>query len=599
MNYKQMIGFGLILLLILPSLAKAEKEKKLSSKISNVTVFLNGAQVYRKGYFSASAGITHLVFENLTANLDPKSLQASGTGQFLILDVKHNIDYPEPGTTTKGKVSQSILQRMTRLNDSLVEIDFDLADLRDQRGVLEQERKLLLNHPAIQGQEQLPDSVRFEKPIERLDASLQFFRQRYLDINKELSVIKRKEYRINRLKNKVNARLAELNNYKYQVENPSRQAADPIHQVIVTISAKAPVSGSVKINYVVNHAGWMPSYDLRAEAYGKPVALTYKARVYQNTGVDWKGVKLRLSTNNPNQNHRKPDLSTWYVNYNRPDVAFKEQRMLEKQTLNLRDEITDEDDKVASSNEISLDYQYDAYGSGTSTTLTDAGALLQKPAPPPQAQYAVSQVMQTMTNAEFDIPMPYTIDSDNEQHLVVVQHTTLPTEYLHYVVPKLDQDAFLVARVTDWEELNLLPAKANIYYQSTYVGETSLNPQNLDDTLLLDLGRDRSIRVSREKRSDETEEHNLKGVKERIIAYEITVKSNKSTPVKVMIEDQVPVSRTDEIEVDVKETDGARLTESSGKLVWEFQLEGRKTRSMEFIYSIEYDKEKNLLGANL
>lgn len=582
--------------------AKAEKEKKVKSKIKNVTVFLNGAQVYRKASFSIGAGTTHLIFENLTANLDPKSLQASGTGKFLILDVKHNIDYPQPGVVAARKLPADMVRKMARLQDSLIEIDFDLADLREQRGVLEQERNLLLNHPAIKGQEQLPDSVRFENPIGRLDQSLQFFRQRYLDINLALSKIKRKEHGLNREKSALNASLTELNNYKHQVENPMKQSLPPNHQVIVTVSADQPVSGGLTINYVVNSAGWFPSYDLRAEAYGKPVSLTYKARVYQNTGVDWSGVKLRLSTNNPNENHRKPDLSTWYLNYYAPVVQRQYERkdtevaLRESGVSNLEEEVV-ELDYSSNTNEtplVNTDYSYQ-----NSNNIAYSGAVKLAPPPPPVAQVAVGQVLQTMTNAEFDIPLPYTIASDNEQHLVVVQHKTLPTEYLHYAVPKLDQNAFLLARVTDWEELNLLPAKANIYYQSTYIGETNINPDALNDTLVLELGRDRSVRVSREKRSDETEEHNFKGSKERTIAYEITVRSNKKSPVTVLIEDQIPVARGNDIEVALTENDGARYFEKNGRLEWEFELEGGVSKSLEFVYTIEYDKEKTLLGANL
>ncbi|MBK7970688.1 MAG: DUF4139 domain-containing protein [Bacteroidetes bacterium] len=73
---------------------------------------------------------------------------------------------------------------------------------------------------------------------------------------------------------------------------------EPLHQVVVTVSAEAPVSGTVDINYMVTEAGWIPSHDLRSTSPSEPVQLTYSAVVYQNTGEDWDDVNLKLSTSN-------------------------------------------------------------------------------------------------------------------------------------------------------------------------------------------------------------------------------------------------------------------------------------------------------------
>ena len=76
----------------------AEKERKVKSKINNVTVFLQGAQIQRKGRFNLEKGITKLVFEGITQNFNKNSIQAKGRGNFIILDVSHNVFYPIPET---------------------------------------------------------------------------------------------------------------------------------------------------------------------------------------------------------------------------------------------------------------------------------------------------------------------------------------------------------------------------------------------------------------------------------------------------------------------------------------------------------------------
>src|SRR5436190_20050737 len=102
-----------------------------------------------------------------------------------------------------------------------------------------------------------------------------------------------------------------------------------------------------------------------------------------------------------------------------------------------------------------------------------------------------------MTNVEFDIKLPYSIPSDGQRHLLAIQSKELPAMYRHFLVPRLDREAFLVASVTGWESLNLLPGSANIFFEGTYVGQTVLNPAVLNDTLNLSMGRDHGVTISR------------------------------------------------------------------------------------------------------
>ena len=90
---------------------------------------------------------------------------------------------------------------------------------------------------------------------------------------------------------------------------------EPVHEAWVTVSADEPVTGTVELSYMVSNAGWTPSYDLRSAGTSQPVALTYKANVFQGTGEDWNDVLLKLSTGNPNRSSIKPELPVWYLNY--------------------------------------------------------------------------------------------------------------------------------------------------------------------------------------------------------------------------------------------------------------------------------------------
>jgi hypothetical protein len=68
-------------------------EKTTDSKITNVTVFLNKAQVTREVKTRAEAGKTNLVITGLTSQLDPQSIQVSGKGNVVILGISHRQNY--------------------------------------------------------------------------------------------------------------------------------------------------------------------------------------------------------------------------------------------------------------------------------------------------------------------------------------------------------------------------------------------------------------------------------------------------------------------------------------------------------------------------
>ena len=113
--------------------------------------------------------------------------------------------------------------------------------------------------------------------------------------------------------NRMNLRLNDLKAYNQQ-QNPVQPAKSPIPQIVVVVSCDAAVNGNIEISYMVNNAGWSPSYDLKTTGIDQPVQLIYKADVWQNTGEDWENSKLRLSTITPSDNNVKPVLPVFYLN---------------------------------------------------------------------------------------------------------------------------------------------------------------------------------------------------------------------------------------------------------------------------------------------
>lgn len=532
-------------------------EKKVKSSIKNVTVFTQGAQVFRTGSITLTPGITQVILTGISPQVNPSSIQAGGKGNFVVLDVKHKVEYPEPPAPEASKLPAAILLEIKFLEDSVSELAFDNSELEDKKSALLMEKDMILKNKLSKG-EGKSDSLAV------LKQAMEFFRVKLDDINTQLNRISRKEKKNKLIEERITARLSDLRTYKAKEEDPKKYAPD--NQIIITVSADETVAGVIEASYMVTTAGWVPSYDLRSGSALAPMQLTYKANVYQNTGEDWNDVKLKLSTSNPNKGNIKPELPVWYLNYyvHKPAALYKGAR--EGSTLNA---VTD------------------AYKS--KKDMDEVNELS-----PAQSAANYSQLIETMTNVEFNIKLDYTIPSDGTNHMVSVKTADLPARYYHYVVPKLESEAFLLAKITGWEELNLLPGNANVFYEGTYVGATVLNPSVINDTLQLALGRDIGLVITRTKMPVKESNKILGNDITKTIAYEIRMKNNKSRTINLMVEDQVPVSQNKDIKVELKEKGKADYNESLGLLKWTLNVDPKESKTIKFAYDVTFNKDMPL-----
>jgi uncharacterized protein (TIGR02231 family) len=541
-----------------------ENQKVLKSKIKEVTVFLKGAQVHRSGNFDIQPGVSEVVFEGLSKYINTNSIQAKGRGNFTILDVRHSVRYPEPKKQVNLGIPSHIKKRIAQLKDSILDLSFDLNEIRTSKGSLELEKKILLNTKMYQGKAKGNDSI----PL--LIDGMRFFREKLNDINRLTFVLNKKEQKTNSLKVDAEAKLSELQKYK-SLTQPPVVNLPPIQQVIVTVSSKQTARASIDINYMVSQAGWSAHYDVRAKNTTSPIKLTYKAKVYQQTGEDWKNIKLKLSTNNPNKGNVKPSLPIWYLDY------YVQRNVITSNLSSIpqyskKSEIQEEE--VFADKMVALNVLSEAKKSSDYTYMAE-----------------------NIANVEFNIDLKYNIKSNGESHLVEIQTSSLPSKFYHTIVPKLDNEAFVMVKISDWENLSLLPASANIFFDGTYIGETYINPIQLEDTMNLSLGRDASVMVKRTKLKDDEKAQIIGNNRVKTIHFELSLKNKKQSDIHLIVEDHVPVSKNEEIKVEVEEKGNADFNKQTGALKWNLNLVKGGERKLNFSYSIKYNKDKPLLGA--
>lgn len=538
-----------------------ENEKEIKSKITGVTVFMQGAQITRSGTTTLPKGTSVVVFNDISPYINSQSIKASGKGRYTIMDVQYRYVYPEP-VQQDTKETDRIQRKIDQLTDSLTEVGIKLANVRGKKQAIEIERNVLVNHPLLKGTGK-PDSLQL------LIGTLTFMEDRLKAIADRYMAISLKENKVLQEQQDMNTRLYALRQFMNNRPAPKRDS--PKHQVLVAVTCDVATTASLEINYKVNQAGWSPWYDITAKDAGDDIELIYKAAVYQNTGVDWKGVKIRISNANPNQSNIKPVLPKWYIDYYRKVVRAQDRKKSQRY-FSERSSAS-----VAVEDDIEADMEV--------VEEKDAGMA-----------YDFSQKMQNFSSIEFDISLPYNITSNGKPHFVTVQKHNLKAQFQHYLVPKLDKDAFVVARITDWENLDLLVGSANIYFGNTFIGRTVIDPSIVSDTLEVSMGRYRSLAVKRTKLKDETKKQIVGPNKVYTATYTIELRNNSANPISLTLEDQVPLTRNQEIEIELVKADGGKLNDVTGLITWDMELAPYKKKKITFTYTVKYPKEQEITG---
>jgi uncharacterized protein (TIGR02231 family) len=199
------------------------------------------------------------------------------------------------------------------------------------------------------------------------------------------------------------------------------------------------------------------------------------------------------------------------------------------------------------------------------------------------------------TTITFDIAIPYTVPSDGKVQTVEIQRITAPADYKYVTMPKLSPLAYLTANITDWAKLSLQTGEATLYFENSFVGKSTLNVNQLKDTLTISLGTDNSILVKREKRKDFTSKKIIGANRTDTFSFLLTIRNNKSNMVKITLNDQIPVSSNSDINVDPIELSGGKIDRQNGEIKWEFEIKPQETKQVILTYSVKYPKDKTVI----
>lgn len=558
----------LIPILLFSSLvSNAITEKIYKTKVEKATIYLQGAQLFHSTEISIPIGISNIAIEGVSPYLDQQSLQANGKGNFTILDVSFNIKYPNENIIPIKKTTNKFLKQLKSYEDSISDIDFFLMANSDKKTQFELEKNILLGNRLMKGE--------FKRDsLNMLKDAMEYLRQRLGNINGELMKVKREEQKLNNERARLEAKYTELEELSNKVDEPKIvKSQEAIYQVIVSISSEIVIQGRLTINYYVANAGWTPDYEIKASNTSNEIAIVHKANVQQTSGIDWNEAKLTISNGNPAINNNKPELTSFYINFYQAYTNLNEVKATKK---------TPQMPK----------YNSEALSDMPASAIT----FSQDDSKPANSAYDVTQILENRTRIDYNIDIKYTIPSDGKNHQVAIAKKNVSAEFEFYAAPKLDKDAFLLAKITNWEDLNLLPGYARIYFDGSFVGKTYINVNNNTDTLALNLGRDNSIDVIRKKLKDKNK--NLITSNDKILtqSYSITLRNTKQSNIDIDIEDMLPLSNSTEIVIKNITLDGAKFDENTGRASWKLKLKSHESKTITYIYEIRFPKDKLISG---
>jgi hypothetical protein len=606
----------------------------VTSKIEKVTVFLQGAQVERTAKQTLPAGKYNIIFGGISPKIDKQSIQLKTDGKLTVLSVTHQVNYLK-----EQQVQEEIVQLETQKDQWSDKIVFE----KNMKNVYSQEEQMMLKNQTIKG-----DNATLKAA--ELKEAADFQRQRLTEIYQKLQDNDRNLKKMDLELQKINRQLTELNQKKdlstseviVAVDVKEATTADfrltylvkqsswfPTYDVRVQDISK-PISLQMKAN--INQLSGEDWKDVKLflstgnpnENGTKPLLSPWYLRYYAQVSAN----PMMIRGNNGFYS-KMDGLDINNSVYG--TVRDERGQPLSGATIGIKGT------RTATTTDANGNFSIQAPGNGDNTLVVSYVGFtpLELKAsqgyiniPLRESDKSLSEVVVTAygkrrededfvaeekankrkkdetavntttiyqpTTTIFEIENPYSVPNDGKQYTVDINTYELNAQYEYYSVPKVDASAYLTAKIIDWQELNLLPGEANLFFEGTFLGNSLLDVMNAGDTLNISLGKDKGVIVKRTLMKEFSSKKFLGSNKTDSRQYEILVRNNKSQPIRIIVEDQFPISTNKDIEVDKLSYENGKLDDDSKKVSWTIAVDGKKENKLQVSYSVKYPKDKTL-----
>lgn len=535
----------------------------VESQISAVTVYQDRAVVTRLATVALPGGTTELVFANLPQALNEQSLQVTGRGaaQATILDVSARQTFVD--FTPNARVKD--------LEDQLKVLGKQMRGLDDRRALLDSSAATLDRMEAALFAPPTKDAPRPD--LGQLTSSLGFLSEQRAKLTADRSSLDEQRGELQNRIDTVQAQLQELQG----------TGGKAFKTVTVRVAAAQAGSLDLTLSYTVPGASWAPSYDARVASAERTVQLDYFGIVRQATGEDWKDVNLTLSTARPSLGGAAPALSVWTLDVYNP-ILLREKA--EREAYARRADL--ERRSFAAPAPAAVNMQ------SLTSNVADEGLELKAV----DAAYVTATIEAAATSASFKVGVASTIPSDNSPQKVPITAATLKAAPEYLTVPKRQTAAFLTSKVVNSSEFPLLAGAMNVFLDGTFVATSGLRTVMAGEKFDLALGVDDGIAVKHKRVQKFTEDTGLTNSGKRITyEYLLTIQNNKRTAERVVVADQVPLSRNEKVVVKLLSPDARDVKPTNeGTLKWTLDLKPGEKRELTVKFTVEHPNDVNVAG---
>ncbi|NQE37839.1 mucoidy inhibitor MuiA family protein [Microcoleus asticus] len=542
--------------------------KTLDSSISEVTVYTDRALVTRRGTVALTGNERELAIASLPATLDTESVRATGAGTVAVrlLGVRSETVFnSEPVDDRTAELTQQIQELETQKRAINDKITARKIQLKFVEGLSEKSVGFFSSSVAKQ-----------QVGLNETGELLNFLGTHYL---KYVSAIAHHERQQHELDKQIEALQQQL----WQVHTPHSQQS---FNIIVAIEASGSGNFELEVSYVVMRARWTPLYDLRVNTTNNQINLNYLAEVNQNTGEDWTGVALTLSTAKPGMGTLPPKLQPWFIDIVHPKSAQNREVLMKRSRQTEKAEMAIDFMELEMEDEVPLPMM--AMGGA-------AGAP-----EPIDATTAIAQVSKEGGTVSFQVGGNTNIPSDGTPHKVTIFSENYPFKPEYIAVPRLVSFAYLQAVVVNpLTGATLLPGKANIFRDNTFVGTVQLENVSPGQEYKVNLGIDERLKIERELVERQVDKKLIGQQRRMSYAYRLNVTNLHQVQVHLTLKEQLPVSRNEQIKVRSTLTNPKIVAGEMGLLEWIMSLPPQAKQELYYQFVVEHPPDLAVTGLDI
>ena len=536
---KKYILLGLLLSLSFQFVA-AQTPIFTKAKVTTVNVYRQSAELQNTATVTLPAGNSEIVIGNISTRIDKKSIQIGvNSKNVTILSSQFTNDYSADfKLDTTNPVIKKVNDSIKIVESLIVKSNIELEANNKSIELLDKNQTVLVgsNTSSVAQLTQLADWY----TKKRIEIS-----NKIVDIRKNTDALQKK--------------LARL---KSSLKTNEERTAEEFASGVLVLKVVNKTAGSVRLDfsYLASEVYWNPLYEIKGNNVSDPLEVTLKASIQQNTGLDWKAVKLTLINGVSSRNNTAPVVQPWFL-------YGQSKEELERALAGRAEGINRQKSAQA---EVSYSNVAESVSVSSPVGFT---------------------VNSNQLNVSYDVDIPYDILSNGEQHIVNLMQQDIPAQYEYFAAPRYSTDAFLLAKIKDFSKYGLVTAPANIIFENMYIGETTLDPNQTENEMNITLGNDRRISIKKEEVKDKSGEKFLSSYREKTVTYDLVIRNNKKESINIEIKDGIPLSNNKAIKVELLESSGAKKTDETGILIWNLKIGPSETKKLRVSYKVRFPKD--------